>query len=115
MTDVATFDAPSTAPTGTNATAAAGTAPALRKRSIILAGRKTSITMTDQDWALLKGLAAAHRVEIRELISDIAIARSRYSGKVTLSEAARRFVRKESAKAAKIKASMPAAMPETVS
>ncbi|MBI1202582.1 MAG: hypothetical protein GC182_08730 [Rhodopseudomonas sp.] len=110
MTDVASFDAapPSTIP-------ADATAPALRKHSIVLSGRKTSITMTDRDWALLKGLAAARRIGISELMFDIDIARARYPDGTSLSEAARRFVRDELAKGVETAACAPAAPLETVS
>jgi predicted DNA-binding ribbon-helix-helix protein len=58
------------------------------KRSIVIAGHKTSVSLEDAFWQALKEIAAARRVSLTELIA--AIDGSRRDG--NLSSAIRLFV-----------------------
>jgi predicted DNA-binding ribbon-helix-helix protein len=59
----------------------------VRKRSIIIDGRKTSVSLEEPFWAGLKEIAVVKDVTLRDLIADI-----RGSGTVNLSSAMRLFV-----------------------
>ena len=57
------------------------------KRSVIIAGRKTSVSLEDPFWGSLKELAAAGKMTVSELVANIA---SQKQG--NLSSALRLFV-----------------------
>jgi predicted DNA-binding ribbon-helix-helix protein len=58
------------------------------KRSIVIAGHKTSVSLEDAFWQALKDIAAARRISLTELIGSIDGAR----GGGNLSSAIRLFV-----------------------
>jgi len=62
--------------------------PALIKRSIVLAGRKTSVSLEDDFWNGLKGIAREHKMTLSDLITDIDVRRTN----TNLSSAIRIFV-----------------------
>jgi predicted DNA-binding ribbon-helix-helix protein len=62
--------------------------PALIKRSIVLAGRKTSVSLEDDFWNGLKGIAREHKMTLSDLVSDIDVRRTN----TNLSSAIRIFV-----------------------
>ncbi|MBN8521206.1 MAG: ribbon-helix-helix domain-containing protein [Alphaproteobacteria bacterium] len=62
-------------------------APA-RKRSVILSGHATSITLEDPFWAALKSLAQKKGVTVTTLINQV----DRTRGQNTLSSAVRLFI-----------------------
>jgi predicted DNA-binding ribbon-helix-helix protein len=62
---------------------------AVKKRSIVLNGQKTSISLEDEFWTALRGLATGQNMPRNELISSIAAGRV---GKTNLSSAIRVYV-----------------------
>ena len=60
------------------------------KKSVVLAGHKTSMTLEHAFWNALKEIAAARNIRISELVSTIKIERQR--GSSNLSSAIRLFV-----------------------
>lgn len=61
----------------------------VRKRSISIAGQKTSISMEDVFWKALKGIAQVRQIPLSALVSDLDLNRPQGS---TLSSAARVLV-----------------------
>lgn len=61
---------------------------AIIKRSIVLSGHKTSISLEDAFWDGLKDIADARKVSVSSLVHDIDAAR----GENNLSSAVRQFV-----------------------
>jgi|HubBroStandDraft_5_1064220.scaffolds.fasta_scaffold79824_1 predicted DNA-binding ribbon-helix-helix protein len=59
----------------------------VRKRSIVVAGRKTSVSLEEPFWICLKEIAAIKNITLRDLIADI-----RCDGAANLSSAMRLFV-----------------------
>ena len=59
---------------------------AVRKRSIVVAGRKTSVSLEEPFWICLKEIAAIKNITLRDLIADI-----RSDGVANLSSAMRLF------------------------
>ena len=59
------------------------------KRSVVVAGHKTSVTLEGAFWSALKEIAAARNIRVSELISTIKIERQRGSN---LSSAIRLFI-----------------------
>lgn len=43
----------------------------LRKRSIVIAGHQTSVTLEEAFWRALKSIAAARRVSVNALVTEI--------------------------------------------
>jgi predicted DNA-binding ribbon-helix-helix protein len=58
-----------------------------RKRSIVVAGRKTSVSLEEPFWISLKEIAAIKQIRLRDLIAGI-----RGAGAANLSSAIRSFV-----------------------
>ena len=58
------------------------------KRSILIAGRRTSVSLEDDFWRTLKEIAAARNLSVSELISTIAAGRTQ----ANLSSTIRLFV-----------------------
>lgn len=61
---------------------------AIKKRSIVLDGQRTSISLEDRFWHSLRAIAYAERVNTSTLVSQINANR----GKIGLSSAVRQFV-----------------------
>jgi predicted DNA-binding ribbon-helix-helix protein len=59
----------------------------VRKRSIVVAGRKTSVSLEEPFWICLKEIAAIKNLTLRDLITDI-----RDEGAINLSSAMRSFI-----------------------
>ena len=64
------------------------------KRSIVLAGHKTSITLEDQFWESLKDIAKSKQMTLAQLVSSVDLDR----GHANLSSAVRLFVLKSLSK-----------------
>ena len=47
------------------------TEPGIRKRSVLIAGHASSVSLEDEFWELLKRLAAARGMSLNALISEI--------------------------------------------
>ncbi len=62
------------------------------KRSIVIAGHKTSVSIEDAFWAALKDIANARRQSLAELIASIDGARQTGNRSGNLSSAIRVFV-----------------------
>src|SRR6476620_9948047 len=62
---------------------------AVKKRSIVLNGQKTSISLEDEFWTALQRLAVDQNVRVGELIGSIA---SSHVGRTNLSSAIRVYV-----------------------
>jgi len=45
--------------------------PALRKRSIVIAGHATSVSLEEEFWAALKDIADARQCSINRLVAEI--------------------------------------------
>ncbi len=58
------------------------------KRSVLIKGRKTSVSLEDAFWNALRGIAAERQVSTPTLLADIEMNR----GKANLSSAVRQFV-----------------------
>ena len=58
------------------------------KRSVLLSGKKTSVSLEQQFWDHLKSIAAARKLSLNKLIAEIDSSRQR----VNLSSALRLFV-----------------------
>lgn len=66
-------------------------APSVRKRSVVLAGHRTSISLEAEFWQALRTVAAARRVSINALVAAIDTARG-HDRPANLSSALRVFV-----------------------
>ncbi len=51
-------------------------AQGLRKRSVVIAGHKTSVSLEDAFWAALKDIAAERGASVNDLVADIDSRRS---------------------------------------
>jgi predicted DNA-binding ribbon-helix-helix protein len=61
---------------------------AIRKRSVAIAGNRTSVSLEDAFWRSLRAIAIAERVDTSTLVAEIAANR----GTVGISSAIRQFV-----------------------
>ena len=62
--------------------------PSLVKRSLTIAGHRTSITLENEFWTCLKSIAGLRRLSLAALVADI----DRQRGSSNLSSAIRLFV-----------------------
>lgn len=68
---------------------------ALRKRSVVVDGHSTSVTLEHAFWQALRALAAARRCSVASLIADIDRARGEDSELPNLSSAIRVHILRE--------------------
>lgn len=66
---------------------------AIKKRSILIAGHRTSVSLEPEFWEALKAIAGLRKTSVNQLITEIDAARSG-----NLSSAIRVFVLQESAR-----------------
>lgn len=64
----------------------------LRKRSVTIAGHRTSLSLESAFWDVLKEIAATRRLSLNRLIEEIDRERQEQEGAPNLSSAARVFV-----------------------
>ncbi|MBX6323348.1 MAG: ribbon-helix-helix domain-containing protein [Rhodospirillaceae bacterium] len=64
----------------------------VRKRSVRIAGHRTSLSLEDAFWDVLKEIAAARGVSLARLIAEIDAARAAEGAPANLSSAARLHV-----------------------
>lgn len=64
----------------------------MRKRSVRIAGHRTSLSLEDAFWDALKEIAAARGVSLGRLVAEIDAARAAEGAPANLSSAARLYV-----------------------